>query len=134
TQLLADHTLTDEAGRFEVSAQDAGSYLLEFRNLAFRDTSIAIEVGERQWDTLSVSLGEKIYDLPSIEIVDKLLGIRRSGDTLFYNIHAYTNDNELQVGDILNQLPGIEVTSSGQVMYMGKTIDALLVNGHDLTG
>lgn len=134
SSLLADHTLTDASGTYKVTAPRPGDYILEFRNINFEDTTFQVKAAEPGVKQIDVALRAKIFDLQAVEVIDRLLGIRRSGDTLFYNIHAYTDGSETVIGDLLRKLPGIDVSPSGQVNYMGKTIDALLIEGNDLTG
>lgn len=134
TLLLANNTLTNEQGQYRVVAPTVGEYLLEFRNLAYRDSIFNVQTDGQSPILINVALVAKIFDLRAVEVVDKMLGIRRSGDTIFYNIHAYTSGSETIVEELLRKLPGIEVSNTGQISFMGKTVDALLIDGNDLSG
>lgn len=134
SMLLADHTLTGVDGQYQVAAPESGEYILELNNLSFWDTAFQVKADGQSIIMINASLRAKVYDLQVVEVIDKLLGIRRSGDTLFYNIHAYTDGSEMLVEDLLKKLPGINISPSGQISYMGKTVDALLLDGNDLTG
>lgn len=134
TLLLSDDALTDPQGNYAVTAPGPGVYIIEFRNLSYRDTAFRLTIDQQPRWRQDAVLEARIFDLQAVEVVDKLLGIRRSGDTLFYNIHAYTDGSESVFSDVLRKLPGVDVSSAGQVSYMGKTVDALLVDGNNLTG
>lgn len=132
--LLTAHGLSDDEGRFSIIVKSPGIWELKFRYIGYGDTSIYIDGYSRDSFFLKVQLEELFYDLPSVTILDKLIGMKRSGDTLTYNIHAYTKGNETVVGDILSRLPGIQITNNGDVFYLGRRLDYLLLDGNDLVG
>src|SRR5690606_26633032 len=99
--LLEDHTLTQADGQYQLTAKTPGDYILEFRNLAYWDTSIHISLESPSPLAVNAILTAKIFDLQAVEVIDKLLGIRRSGDTLIYNPHAYTDGSETKISDML---------------------------------
>lgn len=134
TALSLDHTFTDEEGNFKLTAPSSGLFQLEFRNFSFYDTTLMVQLDSQTPLELNVRMHSKVYDLQAVEVVDRLLGIRRSGDTLFYNPKVYANGSETNVGDLLEKLPGITVSPGGQVSYLGHSVDALLLEGHDLVG
>lgn len=55
-------------------------------------------------------------------------------DTLRYYANAFKDGTEKSVGDILNKIPGITVSSAGTVRHNGKTINKFYVEGMDLMG
>lgn len=134
TSLSVDHAFTNEEGSYKVTCPTQGQFRLEFRNFSYTDTSFTLQLDGKTALEINVLMHSKVYDLQAVEVVDRLLGIRRSGDTLFYNPKVYANGSESNVGDLLEKLPGITVSPAGQVNYLGRPVDALLLEGHDLVG
>jgi hypothetical protein len=49
--------------------------------------------------------------------------IKLWGDTLDYQVEAFTYPNDRVIGDVLKKMPGIEVAPSGKISYQGKDIN-----------
>ena len=71
--------------------------------------------------------------LPSVIVVNKP-SIEISGDTTFFRADRFKKGNETTVGDLLKKIPGFTIGPSNRVIYNGKLIDRILINGEDLTG
>lgn len=76
--------------------------------------------------TSSKTLPEvKIRNKPSIDI---------SGDTTSYTVDRFKRGNEGSVSDLLKNIPGFTQGPGGVLIYNGKVIDKVLLNGDNLTG
>lgn len=53
------------------------------------------------------------------------------GDTLVYNVAAFSLPEGSRLRELLKRLPGVEVTSDGIILAQGRTVTALLLNGRD---
>ncbi|HYM92902.1 MAG TPA: carboxypeptidase-like regulatory domain-containing protein, partial [Chitinophagaceae bacterium] len=53
-------------------------------------------------------------------------------DTINYNVSEFKQPQDRVIGDIIARLPGIEVTSGGQIKYNGKPINKYYIEGLDL--
>ena len=53
------------------------------------------------------------------------------GDTVVYNADAFQMSNGSMLDALIEQLPGVELKDNGVIMYNGKQIASLLVNGKD---
>lgn len=58
--------------------------------------------------------------------------ITRSNDTISYSVAAFTDKKDRAIADVLRKLPGIEVESSGRILYEGKPIQKFYIEGLDL--
>jgi hypothetical protein len=58
--------------------------------------------------------------------------IRRSQDTLRYDIKKFANATDRNLGDALKKLPGIEVEQNGTIKYNGEAINKYYTEGKDL--
>jgi len=60
--------------------------------------------------------------------------MEQKGDTLTYSVGAFKDGSEKVLGDILEKLPGISVTTSGGILHNGNYIGKFYVEGMDLMG
>lgn len=83
-------------------------------------------------DTLRVSLEVKSYQLKEVGIRAKR--IYEEGDTVSYAVGQFTRKQDRSIGEVMNRMPGIDVSASGKVKYQGTDINKLYVEGTDMTG
>lgn len=60
--------------------------------------------------------------------------IEKTGDTLSYNVTSFKREQDRSIADVLRKMPGITVSESGGVKYMGKSINKFYIEGLDLLG
>ena len=60
--------------------------------------------------------------------------IIQRGDTLSYRLSSFAGKGDYTLRDAMKRLPGIEVTSSGSIKYLGKDISNFYIEGMDLLG
>jgi len=76
-----------------------------------------------------------IYGVKELKgVVVKAAPIEKRGDTLSYLVKPFTHMQERTIGDVLKNMPGIEVESSGRILYQGMPIQKFYVEGLDLMG
>ncbi len=66
------------------------------------------------------------------EVIVKAPKIRQMGDTIHYNVASFSDETDRSIGDVLRKLPGVQVLSTGQVMYQNKEISKFYIEGLDL--
>ena len=71
-----------------------------------------------------VNLDEFVIKATKIKMVVR-------GDTVVYNADAFQMSNGSMLDALIEQLPGVELKDNGVIMYNGKRIASLLVNGKD---
>ena len=79
-----------------------------------------------------VELKEKRAELRAAQVTASV--VEERGDTLSYTAGAFRDGTERSMGELLEKLPGIEVTASGGIRHNGKYIGKLYVEGLDLMG
>lgn len=60
--------------------------------------------------------------------------VKRSHDTLTYYVSQYRDSVDRSIGDVLQKIPGIAITSSGGITYRGDGINRFYVEGLDMLG
>lgn len=66
------------------------------------------------------------------EVIVQAPKIRQTGDTLHFDVGSFLDETDRSIGDVLKKLPGIQVLSSGQILYQNEPISKLYVEGLDL--
>ncbi len=69
--------------------------------------------------------------LPDVLVVSKPI-LRRSGDTLNYDVSAFSDKQDRVIGDVIKKLPGIEVDEQGKIFYGGKPINRFYIDNDNL--
>lgn len=66
------------------------------------------------------------------EVIVQAPKIRQLGDTIHYDVSSFLDETDRSIGDVLKKLPGVQVLSSGQILYQNKAISKFYVEGLDL--
>lgn len=122
---LADFCITDSSQVCNFEDLKKGDYQIRAKFFGYQDTSVVISLERGSDLKLDFVLEPVAYNLPNVSVIDKIIGLRKRGDTLQYNLKAYTSGTEQNLGDILNQLPGMQVDENGDVLVRDKKADAL---------
>lgn len=73
---------------------------------------------------------EKTMELK--EVIVQAPKIRQLGDTIHYDVASFLDETDRSIGDVLEKLPGVQVLSSGQILYQNKEISKFYIEGLDL--
>jgi len=68
------------------------------------------------------------------EVVVKSPKIWGSKDTVNYSVSAFKDQKDQVIGDVLKKMPGISVAESGEISYMGKSINKFYIENMDMLG
>jgi len=126
TNGMASYGITDNTGRFQLRLKKDSIYILKVSYLGFETYETEVKATENQ--TKNVVMRPAANQLDGVELVEEF-AVSVSGDTITYNADAFTNGKEKKLENVLEQLPGFEVTDEGQVKVQGKTVEKVLVEG-----
>lgn len=127
TSILA-YTTTSEDGSFALKrANMTDSITVSVRSMTIESQSKTVksDVG-----FIEFLVREKTTELK--EVIVKAPKIRQLGDTIHYDVASFLNETDRSIGDVLKKLPGVQVLSSGQILYQNKAISKFYVEGLDL--
>lgn len=82
--------------------------------------------------SLTVTLPELNVGVEDVVILAQAPDMYEKGDTIVYNPKSYTRGNERNVGEVIDQMPGMKVDKNGKVYFQGKEVDKILVNNEDI--
>lgn len=66
------------------------------------------------------------------EVTVKAPKIRKSGDTISYNVATYAKQDDRVIGDVIKRMPGMEVSENGRITYNGKDISKFYIEDMDM--
>ena len=73
-------------------------------------------------------------ELPEILVKRNRLPLRIHGDTISFNAAQYIDINSVKLEDLLKRMPGFTVDENGRILFNGKHISKILIEGDDLAG
>ncbi len=124
------YDLSDSEGTFELSfSTDESEVKVIFSHLSYEAKELSLE---NKSQNIEVKLKPKITEIKEITV--SAPDIRLRGDTISYQLAAFTGIDDRTLEDALKNLPGVEVASSGKISYMGKDLSNFYVEGMDLLG
>ena len=125
----------------------AGDYLLRLDAEGYVTTYVPVSLprlhkGERQRmlpnaymrrlpKKKDMGLGENDIELDEVVVKATKLKFYMDGDTLVYDADAFPMAEGSMLGDLIRQLPGVELEDGGVIKVNGRQVDAILLNGKD---
>ena len=132
TKTLA-FTTTNTKGDYalELKSTPAGEVDLQFSHISYEKESKRMTLKERSTKTDMVMTPK---DISLQEVTVKPDPLRQRGDTLSHNLASFLGKGDVTLEDGLRRLPGVDVSNSGGISYMGKPISQFNIEGMDLLG
>ena len=128
SQSILTYAMTAGDGTFTLKSNnvpDSVTVSVRAMTIESQSKSIKSDVG-----FVEFVVKEKTTELK--EIIVQAPKIRQTGDTLNYSVSSFLDETDRSIGDVLKKLPGIQVLSSGQILYQNKEISKFYVEGLDL--
>jgi hypothetical protein len=127
-QDILTYKISDREGKFSLSVEQENTGLrLVASLLGYATQTIALE---KTSQNLKIVLQPQAIEIQ--EVVVKADMIRRREDTIVYNVDAFKAKQDRVIGDIIQKLPGVEVSDNGTISYNGESINKFYIEGMDL--
>lgn len=127
---LLQYGITDKEGRYSLKfLHEADSVLFEAKMLGFKTVTLRLPNRTRERE---VRMEDESINLR--EVVVKPEDISQHGDTISYNVSSLRSAKDTYISDVIKKLPGVEVSESGKISYMGNPINKFYIEGLDLLG
>ena len=128
TQKLDSYGITNSDGRYKLSIEKNTDYKIQVSYIGMKTEQAEIKTLNSEIDkdfTLQ-------YDntLDEIELVYEM-PVTIKGDTIIYNADSFNKGTERKLGDVLKNLPGVEINDDGQIEVEGKVVTKLMVDGKE---
>ena len=131
TNTLEGYGITDVKGRYKLDLTRGKSYELRVSFLGFKHVVEPYTVTDGSTDAVkNFTLVEDSNKLDDVELVYEI-PVTVKGDTIVYNTDSFTNGTEKKLGDIIEKLPGVELTDDGEIEVDGQTVSKVMIDGKD---
>lgn len=134
TNATISYIISDDNGTYSLSLPPSGNYTLEINHIAYDPEFLPVVVSGNTAITLTVQLKIRSKQLNEVIVQGSRAAAQQQGDTIRYNINAFTTGNEEKLKNIIQKLPGLEIDDNGKIKSKGKVIDELLINGKPFFG
>ena len=126
-------TSTEDDGAFTLSGLKAGTYVARVSYMGYitTDKEFTLRAGNRNNDLGKITLKGDAQILSDVVVTAALAKVQMVGDTVVFNSDAYRLPEGSSVEDLVRKLPGVQITSDGNITVNGKTISRILVNGKE---
>lgn len=129
------YTYTNEFGKFETTFELSSSLDKSIKvvanSLGYQEQTKNISLENKTEYKLNFTLEEKTEQLNEV-VLEAWEKIKVKRDTITYKVSAFKDGSERVVEDLLKNIPGVEVSSDGNIKVNDKAIDKLLIEGDDL--
>ena len=128
TNALESYAITNDKGKYILSLGKNGKYKVQVSYIGLKTSEEIITTQETD-----ISKDFKLLSDNSLDTVELTydMPVTIKGDTLIYNADSFKNGSERKLEDVLEKLPGVEITSEGKIEVEGKEVTKLMVNGKD---
>ena len=128
--------ISDENGKFSVTAPANGSYILKITSVAYKTLRKTVTVsGDKNVALGNVILASDAIMLKEAVATGQAARVVVKADTFEYNAAAYHTPEGSVVEELVKRLPGAQIDDSGKITINGKEVKKILVDGKEfMTG
>lgn len=131
TGAIESYAITNSEGRFQLDLPVDTKYELTASFLGYETISKEVDLGPDAQDREeTIVLKESAAMLDGVELVYEM-PVTVKGDTIVYNADSFNRGDERKLGDVMKNLPGIEVNDDGEIEVEGKAVQKVMVEGKD---
>ena len=125
-------TSTDDDGAFVVNNLSAGNFRAKVTFLGYDDVykNFTLRSGSGTTDLGKITMrgGQMLEEVAINAVVAK---VQMINDTVMFNSAAYKLPEGSSVEDLIRKLPGVQISSDGNITVNGKQVSRILVNGKE---
>ena len=128
TNRMDSFAISDLEGKFSMSIKKDMPYTIKISYLGFKPVELtrksAIDLNE------VIVMYEMTEQLDGVDVTYEM-PVSIQGDTIVYNADSFNTGSEKKLKDVLENLPGVEINSDGQIEVEGRQVSKLMVEGKD---
>ncbi|MGE5942881.1 MAG: carboxypeptidase regulatory-like domain-containing protein, partial [Flavobacteriales bacterium] len=128
TQKLDSYGITSETGYYKLALEKNTTYKIQVSYIGMKTaqedvitTDQDVKKDFRLLNDNSLDEIELIYEMP----------VTIKGDTIAYNADSFNTGTERKLGDVLKNLPGVEINDDGQIEVEGKVVSKIMIDGKE---
>ncbi|HEY6506098.1 MAG TPA: DUF2012 domain-containing protein, partial [Chitinophagaceae bacterium] len=133
---LVSFTMTDNAGRFELTGIPNGEYRLLISHVNYHNSTVFVTISDtsKKQDLARVIMNDINKVLAEVTVSNEAPPVTMVGDTVQYNAGSFKVQPNASVEQLLKKLPGVKVEKDGTVKAQGETVSRVLVDGKEFFG
>ena len=126
---------TEEDGSFVVNNLKAGNYVARATYMGYdpTDKNFSLKSGSGTTDLGKIQMRGGIM-LEDVAVSATVAKVQMINDTVMFNSAAFKLPEGSSVEDLIRKLPGIQISSDGDITVNGRTVDRILVNSKEFFG
>ncbi len=128
TKGLESFGITNEQGKYTLELGLNGVYEIQVSYIGMKTFKQELTTQETDINQDYTLVSDDMLD--AVELVFEMPVVVR-GDTIVYNADSFKTGTERKLGDVLENLPGVDINEDGQIEVEGKVVNKLMVNGKD---
>ena len=126
TKGLESYGITNDQGRYKLALTKNMTYTLQVSYIGMKTFDETLSVKES--DLIKNFTLQEDNSLDEIHITYEM-PVTMKGDTLVYNADSFNKGTERKLGDVLKNLPGVEVNADGEIEIEGKKVGKVMIDG-----
>ena len=128
TNRMDNFAISNLEGKFSIGIKKDVPYNIKVSYLGYKSVALtrksATDLNE------VVVMFEQAEQLEGVEVTYEM-PVSIQGDTIVYNADSFNTGSERKLKDVLENLPGIEINSDGQIEVEGRQVRKVMVEGKD---
>ncbi len=126
---ITNFTLTDAKGEAKLDEVPYGSYVFHVEMMGYKPFVKERYFRERRVDmgTIRLQVDEQFLQAATVTDVGNPIVVKK--DTVEFNASSFRVGANAMLKDLLQRMPGMEITDDGKVKFNGQEIDKLTVGG-----
>lgn len=128
TKDVDSYGFTDAKGNYRLNLKKNATYTIKVSYVGMIPLDVTINTKESDIKKDITLYADNTLD--EVNLTYKM-PVTVKGDTIVYNADSFTTGKEKKLGDVLENLPGMEVTDSGDIKVEGKKVKKVMVEGKD---
>jgi hypothetical protein len=126
---ITNFTLTDAKGEARLEEVPFGSYVFHVEMMGYKPFVKEFYFRERETDmgTIRLQVDEQYLEAAVVSDVGNPIVVKK--DTVEFNASSFRVGANAMLKDLLQRMPGMEITEDGKVRFNGEEIDKLTVGG-----
>lgn len=126
-------TIADNSGSFKVYIDSIGSYIFKFTCVGYYPKFMNYtfkKLGE-ELGTFLIKMTPETVSMNEVKFRARKRGIILRKDTFIYDASSYLVPKGYTLRALIDQFPGLEVTTDGHIMFKGQKVKYFLINGQE---
>jgi Outer membrane protein beta-barrel family/Carboxypeptidase regulatory-like domain len=128
TQKLDSYSITGPDGRYSLKVEKNTTYKIQASYVGMKTAQE--DVNTKEVDVTKNFTLQNDNSLDEVELIYEM-PVTIKGDTIAYNADSFSTGTERKLGDVLKNLPGVEINDDGQIEVEGKVVTKIMVDGKE---